>query len=165
MGNPSQPQREQLSNLFPGASFSGSTRKRSFDPNSESVVRSNQRKKKAGIKTVRPVTREVVVLSGYTPKVPKSRVRQKLRDDGRIKSLQFTRIMTAEEACEVIGSGFKDKIPDFDEFKYLEIKKDDLELSSKQDLDGNEVIDRRGALYICEKWTTVSINFIVTVAY
>ena len=109
---------------------------------------------------MRPVTREVVVLSGYTPKVPKSRVRQKLRDDGRIKSLQFTRIMTAEEACEVIRSGFKDEIQDFDEFKYLEIKMDNLELSSKQDL---EVIDRRGALYICEKWTTVSINFIVTV--
>ncbi len=69
-------------NIIPGSSVSGGTRKRVFDPHSESVVSSNQRKKKAAFKTVRPVTREVIVLSEYTLKLPKSACRQKLREMG-----------------------------------------------------------------------------------
>ncbi len=61
--------------------------------------------------------------------------------------------MTADEVCSVIRRGFKD-LQGFHDYKYLDIKKDRLEMSTKKELDGNEVICRRGALYICEKWNT-----------
>ena len=71
--------------LFPGSSTERP--KRPFDPQAESVVLSNQKKKKAGVKTVRTVTREVVLVSN----------RQQLKEDGRVRSLQFTRVMTPKE--------------------------------------------------------------------
>ncbi len=97
MGKPPVDAKESLSKLFPGSNIGGGCRKRAFDPQSESLVLSNQRKKKAGIKSVRQVTREVLLLSDYTPKIPKGKFRTEMK---RIKSLQFTRIMTPKEVSQ-----------------------------------------------------------------
>ena len=55
----------------------------------------------------------------------------------------------------MIMKGFH-SLKGFSEFKYLDTNKDALGLSSSQNLAGNDVIDRQGALYLSEKWEKYS---------
>ena len=78
-----------------------------------------------------------------------------MQEIGRIRTLQFTRIMTPQEISDIIWDGFKN-LEGFSGFRYLDIRKDELCMCEEQDLDGNAVISTRGALHLCKQWTKVS---------
>ena len=62
--------------------------------------------KKGGRAHVRPAKREVIVLKKYSSVLPKSKDRENLRAEGRIKELLFTRTLSPAEVIAVIRQGF-----------------------------------------------------------
>lgn len=119
-----------------------------FDPTAKSFVVDAHRKKKAAVKkaNVRPVSMNVVLMKHYSRSIPKGRARKKLIDKERIKTLKFTRDMSADGIKTKILSAFK--VND-----YTVLACDTLSQSlvkGEQNVNGEDVIGRRGCLYLCE---------------
>ena len=90
-------------------------------------------------------------LPRFTPFIPKGRVRNRLKEQGRLQKVQLTRSMIPANEREVITRAFPGI---HTQWVYLETGQDNLlaELApEQQSLDGNAVCSRRGCLYILDK--------------
>lgn len=148
LGKPSSAEKLILGSLFP--SSSGVKREAPlFDPLADL---SQHKKKKPSTKvTLRPFTREVVLLHQYRGTVPRNKVRQDLQRQKRIQPLKFKRSMSALEVKNVICRGFQ-HIDGFSSFHYLEcIQNNRLAVVASQHVDGEFVSTKKGgSLYLCE---------------
>ena len=144
---PSEAEAASLSKCFPSGSGGD---KRAFNPNAECVVKGKQVKKKKTIPTKsKPSTVEVVLLQNYQEDVPKGAARNKLKKCGRVQQVKLTRVMAVADVERVIKRAFKHVA--LKQFMPLEVDTTGHYLSrSEEDLDGQQAINRRGALYICE---------------
>ena len=121
---------------------------KTFDPTAKSFVAEAHRKKKAAIKKpiTRPVTMKVVLVKNYSSRIPKGRARKKLINNERIRAMKFTRDMSNEDVKAKILGAFKIK-------DYTVLACDTLSQSlmkGEQEISGEDVIGRRGCLYLCE---------------
>ena len=151
---PTDGEAKALSKLFPSSSASSTGSKRlrtTFDPTADLVVGEEKRKKKAANVQGRPTSVKVMVLKSFTPYIPRGKPRNDLKKNGRERSLLFRRSMTADDVRSTIARGFSDITVVKDKtWTYLQCDSDNhLAISKKQALDGNEVINRKGSLYIC----------------
>ena len=80
--------------------------------------------------------------------IPIKKYRCDLKHDRRIKVLQFKRSMSPLQVKNVIQRGFSHIT--FSSFFFLETTSNNLSIARNQQIDGAAVIDRRGALYLCE---------------
>ena len=119
LGKRTEAEKDKLAQLFSSSKVPSGSRKRTFNPQSECVASERQRKKKASSSS-RAVSRDVVVLSDYTPKIPKNQFRTELRQKLRIQSLQFKRNMSATQTKKVICQSFK-HIKGISSFTYLDV--------------------------------------------
>lgn len=148
LGRPSDAEKLVLGSLFP--SSSGVKREApQFDPLAD--VSQHKKKKPSNKLTVRPFTREVVLLPQYRGTVPRNKVRQELQHQKRIQPLKFKRSMSSLEVKNVIRRGFQ-QINGFLSFHYLEcIQNNRLAVVASQDVDGEFVSTKKGgSLYLCE---------------
>ena len=98
---------------------------------------------------MRPSTIEVILLQNYQADVPKGAARNKLKKCGRVQQIKLTRVMAAAEVKRVIKRAFKHLA--LKQFMPLDVDTTGHYLSrSEEELDGQQAINRRGALYICE---------------
>jgi len=91
--------------------------------------------------------KEVVLLNRYWQSLLKKQQHIQLKDEGRVVNLEFIRTMSSDDVKKSIRAGFKISIINL---TFLEVKNGRLLVSSNQQPTGNNVIDKRGALYICE---------------
>ena len=120
----------------------------SFDPAAESVVSSQQKKKKAAIRPKqRTISVSVVMMKKYSSTIPKGKERHSLASEGRILSMKVTRGMSAKEVKDKISKAFE-----VSNYTVLECDGNGHSLikCSDQDIDGDAVAQRRGCLYLCE---------------
>ena len=153
MKKPTQAEAKALSSYFP-SSYANAARKRSFDPSTECVVLPMQKKKKAATKKQRPSNITVVMMKEYSSTIPKGKRRERLTSKGRILSLRFSRSMSNLEVKNQIIRTFQ-----VSEFVVLECDSTGHNLirAADQTIDGETVVDRKGALYLCEKFDLVSM--------
>ena len=93
-------------------------------------------------------------MKSFTTSLPNSKDRSVLRDQGRIQEILFTRNYTPTQVGDVIRQGFAN-LGNFSAFKFLESTNGQLYVPDHQGYDGVKVIDRRGALYLCEVCKTI----------
>ena len=164
LGVATNSERKELSNLFPSSRATSSS-KRVFDPTADCVALPQQKKKKAAGAAMRATCREVVLMKAFRKMVPIKKLRSELKTERRIQSLQFNRAMTPSAVKEVIMDGFK-HIQGFCSYQYLQNSSSNLSVASNQEFNGAAVIDRRGALYLCEvkvsKHTLCTLNTSIT---
>ena len=93
------------------------------------------------------------MMKEYSSTIPKGKMRQKLTSKGRILSLRFSRCMSNLEVKNQIIRTFK-----VSEFVVLECDGTghNLVRAADQTIDGETVVDRKGKLYLCEKFELVS---------
>ena len=149
LSSPTNSERQQLANLFP-SSRAGCSYKRAFDPTAECVALPQQKKKKAAGASTQATNREVVLMKSFRSTVPIKKFRSELKKERRIQTLQFKRSMTPLQVKNVIIRGFQHIITRMFNFQYLENTFYSLSVSPNQEYAGAAVIDRRGALYLCE---------------
>ena len=139
---------KELGKLFP--SCAGTKRGQpSFDPHQEfHGLPDKKKKKRASTSQGRPVSVTVCCLPHSTPFIPKGKVRNNLKKQGRIQDILLTRSMTSSTVRDSITRAFKDI---HNQWVYLEAGQDNLLSETKQPLDGNAACSRRGCLYIMEK--------------
>ena len=139
---------KELGKLFP--SCAGTKRGQpSFDPHQEfHGLPDKKKKKRASTSQGRPVSVTVCCLPHSTPFIPKGKVRNNLKKQGRIQDILLTRSMTSSTVRDSITRAFKDI---HNQWVYLEAGQDNLLSETKQSLDGNAACSRRGCLYIMEK--------------
>lgn len=88
-------------------------------------------------------------LPKVTSYIPKGKVRKRLKDQGRILSIQLTKQMTASTVRACITRAFSNFPSDW---VYLDSGQENkLVETDEQLLDGNSVCSRRGSLYIMDK--------------
>ena len=73
-------------------------KRKSFDPDAESIVLPNQKKKKAAVKRERWSNVTVILLKEYMPTVPRGDFRKELVAKGIIQNVKFTQSMSSVEA-------------------------------------------------------------------
>ena len=90
----------------------------------------------------RPTTVSVVLMKEYSPLVPKNKDHQKLMSEGRV-----TRSISSQEIKNLIIRAFQ-----ITEYTVLECDDTGHNLLRRidQSIDGNNLTDLRGALYLCE---------------
>ena len=91
----------------------------------------------------------MVLLKEIPPTIPKGPIRERLKRTGRIRTLNFNRIMSENEVKWSILNGFSDT--NIENFHFLQSTKDNRLLKSEhQSVDGNAVIKLAGSgsLYI-----------------
>ena len=122
-----------------------------FDPLADCVASAAKRKKKAVRIKPRKIT---VVLVDGTDRVPRFGKRKALKNEGKIRQLQFTRNMSAEQVKKNIIHGFSDKV-DKDNEHFINFLQPDLRTHTLTKLegsnfDGADVIDiaGQGSLYV-----------------
>ena len=95
----------------------------------------------------------VVLMDEYSASVPKGKVRQKLAMNGRIMSLKLHRGMTPADVHKKIEQAFN-----VHNFVYLECDNTGhgLVRGAEQDINGEDAVDRKGCLYLCERFFEVS---------
>ena len=92
----------------------------------------------------------VVMLPEFTPNLPRGKKRSVLKVDGRIKTIQFKRSMSSLEVKNTIMRGFK-HIEDLESWTFMDTNDNHLSAAKQQaGLDGEEVITRKGCLYVCQ---------------
>ena len=145
-----------MGSLFPSSNTQGK-RSRAFDP-TDDCISVEKKKKKAAISSGRPTNIKVMILKKFSPFIPRGRPRNLLRQEGREVTLQFRRTMKPDEVQDVIIRGFP-ALHDLP-WSYLACDSDNrLSMSKNQQLDGNDIINRKGCLYICPK---VNITIVVS---
>ena len=119
-----------------------SVKHQQFDPLAD--LSQHKKKKPSNKLTVRPFTREVVLLPQYRGTVPRNKVWQELQQQKRIQPLKFKRSMSSLEVKNVICGGFQ-RINGFLSFHYLEcIQNNHLAVVASQDVDGEFVSTKKG---------------------
>lgn len=150
---PTEAESKVLAKYFPSSRGSSSKK---FDPVAESIVLPRQMKKKAAIVRERTKSISVVMMDEYVPVIPKGKARERLATKGQILSLKFTRLMKPEEVKSKILKAFV-----VDEFIVLDCNGTGhgLVKCADQVLDGEKAVNRKGALYLCKKFTVVRIAY------
>ena len=100
---PTSEEAKELSRLFP--SSNGVSRKRgpSFDPNEHlDGIPDTKKKKRGSTSKGRSVKVSVCRLTQFTPFIPRGNARNKLKEKGRIVSIQLTRSMSSGSVKQVI---------------------------------------------------------------
>ena len=137
--SPSEVQAKTLGNLF-------------FNPRAECVARDAHGKKKKFESTPKvPASKDsavtIVLLKKYHTRIPRGDFRQELIDGNRVKKIALNRDMTPKEVKGKILAAFS-----CEDFTLLECAKGGYLLKAKdKELTSQLAIDRRGALYLCEK--------------
>ena len=146
---PKEAEASALSKLFPSQSARLSS-KLNFDPNDECVSASAHAKKKAFKKKPKTCSITVVLLKKFKSALPKGKERRELNAAGRIKNINFHRLMTSHDVKSVLQKAFR-SVKELKSFIVLENEGGSkLVCADYQQLTGKEVVDRRGALYISE---------------
>ena len=148
---PSAADARTLSSLFPASKPVKRIRSEAFDPFADCIASDAKRKKKA----VRIKPRNIaVVLVDDTDRVPRFGKRKALKNDGKIRQLQFTRNMSAGQVKKNIIRGFSDKI-DKDNEHVINILQPDPRTHTLTKLDGSNFdgadvinIAGQGSLYV-----------------
>lgn len=83
----------------------------------------------------------------YCSLVPKNKIRQKLSSEGRIHSVKVTKGMSSREVKNLIMRTFQ-----VSDYTVLECDDTGHNLLKRidQSIDGSDVLELRGALYLCE---------------
>lgn len=137
---------EKLAKMFPATKGVPQKRSDVFDPLEDCVALPAQKKKKGS--RIKPVNIQMVVLPKNESSIlPKGKKRQKLVNEGRIKTIEVKRTMSEVEVGSRIKHGFAHL--SLTKWEYLDVHGRYLMKSSTQSL-GGEVADRRGAVYIRE---------------
>lgn len=104
------------------------------------------------MKLVGLVNKEVVILKQYQLWLPRANQRQELNDHHRVIKLQFKRSMSAYEVKQCIKTGFHQVSGLSNDWNctFLETNNGRLMISSNQRPTGDNIIDKRGTLYLCE---------------
>ena len=139
-----------LGRLFSKAVTSTPKRGPAFDPGGVLTGLPNSNKKKrAATSKGRSVNVSVCRLKHFSSFIPKGRVRNLLKQQGRIMTVQLTRLMSPSAVKTYISRAFRDIKK---EWQYLEAGQENrLSVISNQSLDGDQVCSRRGCLYIVDK--------------
>ena len=97
----------------------------------------------------------VILLEKFTSSIPKGRLRQKLAESGRIMSIRLSRTMSSRSIREKIESAFSTK-----NFMVLECVGGGHQLvkAADQEINAEEVVSRRGSLYLCGLFPEVSLS-------
>ena len=146
---PSSLESKALKELFPATAKSGKRRIPPFDPTSECCASSAQRKKKAANSQGRVTNVPVMLLKKYVPNIPRGKFRNELKSQGRVQTIQFRRSMSSLEVKCQIKVGFR-KVG-LKNWMYLQADSNHLQVASNQDMTGEEVINRKGFLYLCQE--------------
>ena len=100
---------------------------------------------------IRPTKVTVVLLEKYSASVPKGKIRQDLASRGRILSIRFHRGMSSQDVQEKIEEAFTSP-----SFTFLECDSGHhLIKAAEQELNGEDVVTRKGSLYLCEQFSKV----------
>ena len=150
LARPSEAEAKALGKLFPSSASAGKKRTRPFDPTSECCVAREQKKKKAANSQGRVTNVQVVLLKSFIPSLPRGKRRTELKDSGLIQTVQFKRSMSPLEVKNQIIRAFQ-HTEDLQAWMYLDNSDNHLLVSNKQELDGEDVIKRKGSLYLCLK--------------
>jgi hypothetical protein len=127
-----------LGRVFPQA-------KLKFDPHEKSVSKDSHMKKKKYTPKCSSIT--IVLLKNFQLFLPKGDARKKLTDEDRIKTVSLNRKMTPKQVKSVIIRAFQIK-----DFIVLDVAKGSrLVKSDGNCLTAQSAIDRRGAVYLCQK--------------
>ena len=149
LSKPSLGEAKALGNLFPSSNSQGGKRTRAFDPTADECIIA-EKKKKAAVSQGRPTNVKVMVLKSFTPFIPRGRPRNLLKQ-GREMQLQFRQSMCPHEVRNTVFRGFS-HLETMEDWTYLSCESDNhLSVSKNQELDGNDVINRKGCLYLCSK--------------
>ena len=107
----------------------------------------NKKATRAAKGVQRPMTVSVVMMKEYCPIIPKNKARQKLVSEGRILSIKVTRGMSNREIKNLIIRTFQ-----ISEYTVLECDDTGHNLLRRVDqtIDASDVMNLRGALYLCE---------------
>ena len=129
------------------SNFHSGKRGRAFDPTADECISVEKKKKKAAVSQGRPTNVKIMMLKSF---FPRGRPRALLKQ-GREIMLQFRRSMSPQEVRNTIIHGFS-KAHGLDNWTYLACDSDNhLFISKNQELNGHDVINRKGCLYICPK--------------
>ena len=154
---PSEKEAKELGKLFPSCAGSSSKKRGpSFDPNERLYGLPDRKKKKKGSTSQgRPVTVSICWLPRFTPSIPKGKVRNRLKEQNRIRNVKLTRSMNPSTVRESVSRAF----PDIQtQWIYLETGQDNfLAKAEQQSLDGNTVCSRRGCVYILDQKVGVDL--------
>ena len=149
LARPSEAEAKALGKLFPSSASAGKKRTRPFDPTNECGV-AREQKKKAANSQGRVTNVQAVLLKSFIPSLPRGKRRTELKDSGLIQTVQFKRSMTPLEVKNQIIRAFQ-HTEDLQAWMYLDNSDNHLLVSKKQELDGEDVIKRKGSLYLCLK--------------
>lgn len=155
LSKPNKREAEELSKLFPHTVRTSKKRGPSFDPN-ETVEGVPDKKKKRGSTSLgRCVNLTICRLPRYSTFVPKGKVRNELKKQGRLVDVKLTRSMTATVVRQAINRAYHK----FDtNWKYLVTGQDNgLILAENQSPDGNAVCTRRGCIYIYDTEVSMTV--------
>ena len=119
-----------------------------FDPSASCVAAVQQQKKKESRANTTVI--EVFILPSYQNKVPRRTERRNLKEGGRNKKITVHRQMSELEIKNTILREFN-HIPNFTYFVLLECEANNTLKLSMHQLTGVIAVERRGALYLCEK--------------
>ena len=107
-----------------------------------------KKKKKAVVSQGRPTNVKVLILKSFSSFIPWGKPMNLLRQEGREITLQFRRSMKHDEVTDTIIHGFP-TLQNMEGWSYLACDSDHrLSMSRNQKLYGNDVINRKGCLYI-----------------
>lgn len=151
---------KELGALFHrGATSSGasSSAKRgpTFNPDEQLTGLPDTKKKRGSTSKGRSVNVNICRMKHFTPFIPKGRVRNLLKEQGRIVAVKITRLMSPATVKLCIGRAFRTIKG---EWNYLEAGQENrLSIMKNQCLDGNQVCSRRGCLYILDQDVSMSM--------
>ena len=112
------------------------------------MATTQQQKKKAS--RPKPTVIEVFILPYYQSKIPRGTERKNLKESGRCKKITIHRQMGELGMKNTILREFS-HIPNFTNFALLECEANNTLKESMHQLTGVIAVERRGALYLCEK--------------
>lgn len=127
-----------LGKVFPQADLD-------FDPHAECVSKEAHMKKKKFVGSPKSSHVTIVLLKRYQDFIPRGEARKKLNKD-RIQTIGINRRMTSKVVKENIKRAFG-----CEKFITLDVAKGGRLVKSDKDLTAQVAIDRRGAVYLCEK--------------
>ena len=166
MSKPSEAAKKHLAKLFPSTSATSKMpkilpAKRKFDPSQTSIAEIQKGKKKAAISKPKMVS--FVLLARFQAIVPRGKARKKLVGDSRIKKVQIRRSMSSQQVHDIIVAEFAE-FEKVSSFHFLCTGKDNaLDVFSKQELDGCEVVELAGSgsVYLVEvSYTHFSVSYL-----
>ena len=144
---PNETTAKALSNLFPACM----SKKRKFNPLNNNVAVAKKCKAANSPYKGRSKAVQVVMLKESMATLPRGLVRDKLKDQGRIRKIYFHRVMSQQEVHDTVIESFKDL--GVTSFRFLVASKDNsMALTEKQTMCGDSVITvaGSGSLYLQE---------------